>query len=171
MTAPPLPMVYQGNGRFQTLGRALDLCGEHYGQGEVVMMAPVEERSEVTHRHQFAWLKEAWLNLPEGVAASYPSAEHLRKRALIETGWCTVQDYPCGTKTEAARWAEYLGRETDAYTLVVPSESVVRVFRARSQGRGKMKSADFQASKQAVLEWVSALIGVAPETLQNARAA
>lgn len=171
MSAPPIPFMYEGHGTFKALPRAVATCAEHYGQGEVVMLAPVEEHSEVSRRHEFAWLREAWVNLPEGLAEAYPSAEHLRKRAMIATGWCTTQDYVCGSKAEAARWAANLRRELDAYTLILVSGAVVRVHRAKSQGKGKMKPADFQASKQAILEWVSDLLGTTPEALQRARAA
>lgn len=171
MTAPPIPFMYEGDGRFAALPRARDLCAEHYGQGEVVMLAPVEERSEVSHRHEFAWLKDVWATLPETIAADFPSAEHLRKRALIATGWCMTQDYACGSKTEARRWAVNLRRETDEYTVVDVSESIVRVHRAKSQARGKMNRTDFQASKTAIIEWISDLIGVTPAQVENARAA
>lgn len=167
MSVPPLPFVYQGDGVFAALPRAKGQCAEHYGQGEVVMLAPVEERSEVSHRHEFAWLREAWQTLPEHLTAEYPSAEHLRKRALIATGWCTVRDYACASRAEAARLARTLEGELDDYAVVIVSDAVVRVCRAKSQSRSKMKAADFQASKTAVLEYVAALLEVAPETLSG----
>jgi hypothetical protein len=170
MTAPPIPCAYY-QGVFRPLGRFADTAAHHYGEGEIVNLVAHEDRSEVSHRHEFAWLREAWANLPEGLADAYPSAEHLRKRALIATGWCTTQDYVCSSKAEAARWAANLRRETDEHALVIVSEAVVRVHRAKSQARGKMNKADFQASKTAILEWVAALIGVAPEQLTHARAA
>lgn len=167
MAAPPIQLTYSGDGIFIADRRSLAVCLEHFGQGEVITMAVVEERSEVSHRQEFAWLREAWQSLPDALAAEYPSAEHLRKRALIRTGWCTVQDYPCGTQTEAKRWAAFLRRELDEYTIIEPSASVVRVYRARSQARGKMKAAEFQASKTAILEWVAALLEVDPQVLSS----
>lgn len=171
MTAPPLPYVYEGQGLFRALPRAVDACAEHYGQGEVVMLAPVEERSEVSHRHEFAWLKDVWASLPDAIAADFPSAEHLRKRALVATGWCDVRDYSCATRAEAMRLAATLRGELDGYTVVIVRDAVVRVCRAKSQSRSKMKAADFQASKTDVLQWVADLIGATPEQVQNARAA
>lgn len=170
MAAPPLPFVWK-DGAMHPLGRVRNIAGASYGEGEIVVLAPVEERSDATHKHEFAWLKEAWLNLPPALAAEYPSVERLRKTALIRTGWCTVQDYPCGTRAEAARWARNLARELDEYSIIEVSASVVRVFRARSQARGAMGKEDFAASKTAILEWVSNLIGVEPGELQKARAA
>lgn len=170
MTAPPIPCAFTGE-VFRPLGRFSEIAARHYGAGEIVNLAPVEDRSEVSHRHEFAWLREAWANLPEGLGEVYPSSEALRKRALIATGWCTTQDYVCGSRAEAARWAANLRRELDEYALVIVSEAVVRVFRARSQSRGKMNKEDFQASKAAVLEWVSQLIGVTPEQLTRGQGA
>lgn len=168
MTAPPIPFAYEGQGVFRALPRFVGLCAEHYGQGEVVNLAPQEERSEVSHRHEFVWLKEAWQTLPDHIAADYPSAEHLRKRALIATGWCHVRDYPCPSRKEAVRLAAALNAEVDEYTVVIVAEDVVRVCRAKSQARNKMKAADFQRSKQDILEWVSALLGADPEQLSRA---
>lgn len=151
--------------------RAPHLADQSYVIGQRYRMGEIEERSEVSHNHQFAWLNEAWQSLPDHLQQEYPSADFLRRRALIATGWCNVTDYPCGTKAEAARWAEFLRREIEAYDVVVQSESVVRVFRPRSQARGKMNKADFQASKTAVLEWVAALLEVEPATLERQAAA
>lgn len=171
MTAPPLPMMYEGEGVFRALPRALEAVMHHYGQGEVVMMAPVEERSEVSHRHEFAWLKTAWETLPDNLAAEFPTTEHLRKRALIETGWCTVQDYACGTRAEALRWLAYLRKVVPEYSVVTVENTVIRVFEARSQARGKMKKEDFQKSKTDILTYVANLLDVPAESLAEAQAA
>lgn len=124
-----------------------------------------KRRSDRTHRHEFAWLNEAHASLPEPLARLYPSVEHLRKAALIATGWCSTTDYVCGSRAEAARWAVNLRRELDAYAVVEISESVIRVHKARSQARNAMGAAEFQASKSAVLEWVAGLLDVAPADL------
>lgn len=167
----PILMTYLGNGMFQANPKALTECEQHFGQGEVVRMAQVEERSEVSHRHEFAWLREAWQNLPEPLSAAYPSVEHLRKSALIATGWCSTTDYVCATAAEAQRWAANLRREVTEYDVVEVRASVVRVHRARSQKRGAMDKHEFQASKEAILEWVARLLNVEPRTLENAKAA
>lgn len=167
---PPIPCVFDGEA-FRPLPNFLRVAREHYGAGEVTSMVRQDERSELSHRHEFAWLKEAWANLPDAVSGEYPSPEHLRKRALIATGWCDVTDYPCVFKTEARRMAERLRSELDDYSVVIVSENVVRVCRAKSQARGKMTREDFQASKNAILEWVAALLDVAPADLERAQAA
>lgn len=167
---PPIPCIYL-KGAFRPLRRAQNLAAAHYAENEIVLLEPVEERSEVSHSHEFAWLREAWLNLPEHLVTDYPSPEHLRKRALIAKGWCTVRDYPCASRKEAERLASTLRGELDEYAVVVVSDAVVRVCRAKSQARNRMRKADFQASKTDILDWVSDLIGVTPEALTRARAA
>jgi hypothetical protein len=157
--------MYEGDGRFAALPRAKAACAEHYGQGEVVMLAPVEERSEASHRHAFAWLRDVWASLPEHIADQYPSAEHLRKKALIATGWCDVRDYACASRAEATRLAATLKAELDDYTVIILRDAVVRVARARSQAFRKMNKADFQASKTDVIRWVSDLIGADPQAV------
>ncbi len=166
------PMIYQWNGEaMEPLPRFHNLANSQLCIGQTYRLVEQEERSEVSHRQEFAWLKDAWLNLPEAVASEYPTTEHLRKRALIATGWCTVSDYVCSSAAEAARWAANLRREADEYTLVTVSRSVVRVFKAKSQARGAMGKEDFQASKRDILEWVAGLLDVTPGALEQARAA
>ena len=130
------------------------------------------QRSEATHRHQFAWLRTAWENLPERYQ-SEPWAltpEHLRKHALIETGWCDTQTYYCATKAEAIRWAQNL-RPLDDHTKVSVAGTTVVRKRAKSQARGAMLKADFQASKQAILDYIAGLLEVDPKDLEKAEAA
>ena len=167
----PLPFCWTGSA-FEPVGRhARGECERAFGAGQIVRLVEHEDRSEVSHRHQFAWLKAAWESLPSDLMAQYPSPEHLRKIALVRTGWCTVQDYVCGSRAEAQRWVSFLQREVDPYTIVEASESVVRVYRARSQARGAMNAKDFRAAKDAVLLWVSNLLGVEPDALEAARPA
>lgn len=161
-------MVYAGGDTFRVAPRFIPKVVEHFGEGEVVLMAQVEERTEVSHRHEFAWLRDAWATLPESIADDYPSPEHLRKRALIATGWADVKDYVCASRAEATRLASALRGETDDYTVVIVRDAVVRVCRAKSQSRRAMNKADFQASKDAVLRWVADLLGSTPDDLSPA---
>lgn len=166
MTAAP--MLFRWNGQAMILHRRHQReADQTFVIGQSYRMVEIEERSEVSHRHEFGWLKDAWLSLPESVAREYPSVEHLRKRALIATGWCTMTDYVCGSAAEAARWASNLRKEVDEYALVIVERAVVRVFKAKSQSRKAMGKEDFQASKTAIIEWVAKLLDVAPETLAH----
>lgn len=162
MSAPPIPCLWTGS-EFRPMPRFLSKARDAYGAGEIVTLAPIEERSEASHRQEFAWLREAWETLPDRLGDAYPSVEHLRKAALIMTGWCHTRDYPCPNRKEAVRLAAALKYELDAYTVVLIEDAVVRVCRAKSQAKNKMKAADFQASKSDIMRWVGDLIGVDPK--------
>lgn len=169
MSAPPIPCVWTGK-VFEPLPRAHNLAAAHYGVGEVEMLAPVEERSEVSHRHEFAWLHEAWKTLPDSLAEIYPSSEHLRKRSLVEAGYYHETVIDVGTNAGALRVAAY-ARADDEFAVAVVRGPVVVIRKAKSQSKRAMGAAAFQESKTAILEIVSALIGVTPERLTQARAA
>lgn len=166
MAGAPMPYRWSGDAwviapRFQRQADAV------FAIGETRMMVEVEERSEASHKQEFAWLKDAWLSLPESIAANYPSAEFLRKQALIATGWCTVSDYPCNSRAEAERWARHLRNEVDEYTVVKVEQTVVRVLKAKSQSLRAMGKADFQASKTDIMRWVGDLLSVDPVALSR----
>ncbi len=165
MPAPPLPFQWDGDTMVPRWPRKAD---EHYVIGQDYMLAPLEERSEASHRHEFAFVRDAWSTLPESLADEYPSAEFLRKRALIATGYCTVTDYVCGSNAEALRWATNLRREVDEYAVVIVQKTVVRVLRAKSQSRRAMQPDEFQASKTAILDHIAGLLDVPPDQLRRA---
>jgi hypothetical protein len=135
--------------------------------GETYTMAPVEDRSAASHRHFFAAVNEAWANLPEGMGETYPTAEHLRKAALIRAGYRDERSIVCASKAEALRVAAFI-KPMDEYALVAISEAVVRVFTAQSQSLRAMGKAAFQKSKDDVLEALAAMIGVRAEELHRA---
>ena len=138
--------------------------------GETYRLAEFEERSQATHDHQFAVINEAWKNLPERLAVDFPSAKHLRKRALIETGFYDETILDVGTHDAAIAVATTL-RAKDSFAWIVVRGCIVVMREAKSQSQAAMGKDDFQRSKTAILEWVSALIGVEPEVLAKARAA
>lgn len=162
----PVKMRWDGES-FRPVSRQWARAADaEYAIGEERLVTAEHERSHATHAHEFVWLRDAWESLPEHLAGEYPSEEHLRKRALIATGYCTVKDYVCISKAAARRQAAVLTEELDEYAVVIVSERVVRVLRAESQSRKSMGAERFQKSKTAILDWVSALLGVEPAQLQ-----
>ncbi len=141
--------------------------------GETYMVREHAERSYETHRHFFACVHEAWVNLPE-IHAGLPysiSPEHLRRYALIRTGYCDTQSYVCSSKAEADRWAANI-RPMDEFSLVTVQECLVVRQTAKSQSKKAMGAHVFQESKQAVLEFLAGLIGCSVEQLAaNTKAA
>lgn len=140
------------------------LAAKRFEGGRDYLLADVEHRSDVSHKHEFAWLKTAWESLPEDLADLFPTPEHLRKRALIDAGFYSETIIDAGTNAAALRVASHL-RTKDEFAAVVVRGPVVVERIAKSQSRRAMDKTEFQQSKQAVLEIVAAMIGVAPATL------
>lgn len=146
------------------------LAASRFDGGRDYLLAEVEHRSDATHRHEFAWLREAHMNLPEHLADQFATAEHLRKRALIDAGFYTETIIDAGTHAAALRVAAHL-RNKDEFAVVVVRGPVVIERVAKSQSRRAMDKHEFQASKTAVLEIVAGLLGVSPGALANQREA
>lgn len=146
------------------------LADKEYVVGERYMLAPYEQRSTASHNHEFAWLHEAWLNLPERYAERFPTAEHLRKYALIQAGYSDSQSHVCNSKAEALRLQAFL-QPIDAFSIVTVNGTVVNRFTARSQSRRAMGAREFQESKTKIMDVIAQMIGVEPEQLGKARAA
>ena len=154
---------------FWPLAAHLPFARRRYGAGEIVTMAEVKTRSTPSHRHYFASLREAWINLPEGYAERFPTDEHLRKWALIRTGYCHARSVVCRTRGEALRIAAFV-RAIDAYALVSVEAAVIWHVTAMSQSEGAMSPETFQASKRAVLDLLAEILSVPPADLMTAGA-
>jgi hypothetical protein len=133
-------------------------------------MVPVCQRSEVSHKHEFAWLREAWMSLPDDLAERFPTAEHLRKWALIRAGYSDSHTITCASKAEALRVAAFI-RPIDEFAIVVTNEATVTRFTAKSQSRKAMGAADFQRSKTLIMEVIARMLGVEPGELPHQEAA
>lgn len=138
--------------------------------GQSYSLIEHEERSTPSHNHEFAWLKEAWMNLPENLADLYPTQEHLRKRALIEAGFYDETIIDAGTNAAALRVASAI-RAREEFSLVIVRGPAVVIRTAKSQSRRAMNKQEFQASKTAIMEVVAAMIGTTPAALSQERAA
>jgi hypothetical protein len=147
-------------------------CDEQFTVGDKYVLVQHQDRTQQSEGHYFATLRDLWENLPEHLSGE-PWAEtddHLRKFALIKTGFCDVETFPCGSKAEAERWAARL-KPMDEYAIVKIVGTVVHRYRAKSQSRQAMPGkGDFQRSKVAVLDYVSDLVGL-PKDAEQRRAA
>jgi len=138
--------------------------------GRRYWLEEVSDRSWISHRHEFAFVANAWDNLPDALVEKFPSAEHLRKAALIATGWYREMIIEAGNAAAALRVAAYAkGRDEFAHVVTRGPTVVVRWARSqRMHGLDKMDKAEFQQSKDDILGWISNLIGVSPEQLRGA---
>lgn len=154
----PLPFIWTGDS-FQPVNRHwARKCDERFVVGQSYTLDEVHVRSSATHAHYFATLHDIWQSLPEHLSEQYPTEEHLRKYALIRTGFCTMQQHVCASKAEAVRLAAAI-RPYDPYQVVVVKDSVVTAYHAISQDYRSMDKKKFAESKEKVLDWCSALIG------------
>lgn len=163
MTAAPIPMRWEGD-VFRPHPRYQKECDRTFTVGDVYRLVEHQDRSQASHSHYFASLAEAWANLPDDLAERWPTPEHLRKFALIKAGYADSRQIVASSRAEALRLASFI-RPMDEYAVVTVAEAVVTVFTARSQSKRAMGAKDFQASKQAVLDYVAGLIGTTTETL------
>lgn len=163
----PLHFEWDGEVMRPLNPRAADrqyVVGAHY------VLEHREDRSEAAHRHEFAWLREAWMNLPEPLADLFPTPEHLRKRALVDAGYYDETLTDCGSNAAALRVASRF-RALDDFALVIVRGPLVAMRTAKSQSRRAMDKATFQASKSAIMDVVAGMLGVTPDALQHGQAA
>lgn len=167
----PLKFTWDGEAMVPASAFLARQADRQYVVGESYMLAEEKQRSTATHNHEFAFVAEAWANLPERFtdAPWAKSPEHLRKYALVKTGYAKCQIYPCKFKSEARRLAATIA-DMDEFAIVIVKGRTVTRYTAMSQSRKAMGAADFQASKQAILEFIAGLIEVEPAELVGAAA-
>src|SRR4051812_22432345 len=112
--APPLLWQWDGEALVPATGYWAKAADHYLTVGQRYRMVEEQERSEVSHNHEFAWLKEAWNSIPDELLAQYPNTEVLRKHGLIAKGYCTMVQHVCPTAAEAQRLAAIL-KPYDAY--------------------------------------------------------
>lgn len=140
--------------------------------GEIVTVTIERGRSLNSHRHQFAFIREAWSSLPEALQGApwAETPETMRKHALIATGYHQSYTLDCGANATAQRVKTALvsaeaGKH--GYAIGRVRGPVVTVWTPESQSMRSMGGKRFQESKTAILDWMAAQIGVSPEALRG----
>jgi hypothetical protein len=160
-----IPLVYKWQGDAMIpLPRFAKLADKQFVVGQDYRLDEVQERSQASHNQFFAAIADAWDSLPEEWAARLPSPEHLRKFALVRAGYADERSIVASSRAEALRIAAFI-KPMDEYAVVTVKGAVVRVYTAQSQSMKAMGKADFQASRNAVLEVCAAMLGVKPDEL------
>ena len=132
---------------------------------DLAEMLREKQRSDASHKAQFAEIRNLWANLPHthGNAPYAASAEAFRKHGLIAKGFCDVQTVDCETHSAALAAAPLiadLARKAHGYALTVVRGPLVVCSTPHSQSYKAMGKEQFQASKQAVLDWGHEVLGV-----------
>src|SRR5262245_27323138 len=125
MTAP---LIFHWDGESMVPDpRHQQACNKAFVVGERYPLVVHEQRSVASHRQYFASVNEAWANLPEDTAERFPTAEHLRKYALIKAGYRDERSVMCASKAEAQRVAAFI-RPMDEFAIVVTNAALVTVY-------------------------------------------
>ena len=164
----PLAFEWVGDG-FRVLPRFAKEADKRYVIGEKYLLDEIHERSTKSHNAYFAAVKNGWMSLPEELSERFPSPTHLRKHCLLKAGYYVVRDFVAASNAEAIRIAAFM-RPNDEYAIYTISGKVVTEYKAKSQRYAAMGAKDFQASKTAVLDIISAMIGTKVTELRNSAA-
>lgn len=160
MTDAPIMFRYEGDGSFSPASQFWAARADKaFVVGEVYRIVEHHDRSASSHRHFFVCVHAAWQNLPDELVEIYPTAEHLRKKALIRKGYRDEREYVCATKSAALDLVRTI-RPLDDYAIIEARENVVRIWTAKSQSVPAMGAKAFQESKQDVLDFLDDLLGV-----------
>ena len=157
--------IFTWNGEAMIPARPKAADKGKYVIGRRYWLEEVSDRSWISHRQEFAWIAEAWMNLPHDLADLYPSPAHLRKRALIQAGFYNETIIDAGSKAGALRMAAY-ARGEDEFAAVFVRGPLVIVRKAKSQ---RMRTATTAwtrpevrkrqgAKKAAILEVIAEMI-------------
>jgi hypothetical protein len=159
---------YQGEGHLEVIGsEAQKRADRDYVVGERYAVEVQELRSAASHNHFFVSITEAWANLPEHLAERFPSPEHLRKHALVKTGYADERTIVCRSNAEATKLSGYI-RSLDGYAVIVLNGTIVTAWTAKSQSMRAMGKEQFQASKDAVLAYLDQLLGLPAGEVEKA---
>lgn len=166
-TFPPQHFEWSGEAMIPLHPRRAD---KTFVVGQRYSLVQHEDRSEASHRHEFAWLREAWQSLPEHLSERFPTEKHLRKWALIRAGYSDSHTITCRSKAEAVRVAAFI-RPIDEFAVVIVQGTTVTRFTAKSQSKRAMGAKEFYESKERIMEVVARMLNVEPQELPQARAA
>ena len=122
--------------------RYLNVAKRQFADGHDYPMVVLEARSRASHNQFFAAVDDAWHNLPEEIAARWPTSEHLRKWALVETGWFDEKFFDCDSPAKAKNLAVFI-RSVDTFGVILLHKNKVIVREAKSQSAAAMGKESF----------------------------
>ncbi len=140
------------------------LCERQYVVGDRYVLVPYDPRSRLSHGHYFACVQAAWENWPETYPRHLADADQLRKHALIATGHYDQSTGVHKTADEAAAFVATIMRAVDYAEFSIAGTAVVLRL-AKTQKKRVMGAAQFQRSKQDVLDFLSSVLGLDVTTL------
>ena len=157
--ARPIIFEWDGEAMKPSTPYQSNLADEAFVIGQKYPLVEYQDRSDATHGHYFATLHDMWMSLPDHLAKEFPTETHMRKHALIATGFCDKQSIVCASEAEARRLMVFIG-QMDAYAVMTVDGATVTRWTAHTQKRRAMDAKTFQRSKEAVLTWVADQLGL-----------
>jgi len=154
------PLWYRWNGAVMVPMRP-ELAEHQFVPDYRYLLEAHHERSYQRHKAYFASLHEAWQSL---ASDRWPTPEHLRKAALIRTGWYEERILACDNEAAAERTVAFV-KPFDAFAVIFADGLQVHVLTARSQSYKAMGRDDFNRSMDDVLSFVAALLEVPKDVL------
>lgn len=143
------------------------IADKHFVIGCDYVLSEKRDRSDKSHSQFFACVQWAHDNLPEEIAEQLPDPEDLRAKALIATGYAETRQFVAKNNAEALNTAVHLSAY-QGYRVISIHENIVTELRAKSQSYKAMGADEFKASKEDVIEYCAAVIGVSVDELVKA---
>jgi hypothetical protein len=162
------PIAFRWDGKAMApINRAFAGRAEkQYVVGAIYVLVPHEARSGESHRHYFACLHDAWLNLPEDITDELPTSEHLRAWALVKAGYADKSVINCASKDDAIRMAAIASSGSKIRIVDIVGKTVT-VWTPHSQSMKAMGGKRFQDSKTKVLDIVAGLARTTRRVLES----
>lgn len=146
------------------LERFRGLASRQFRPGVEYSMVPHRDRSDAAHGLYFKTIELAWKNLPEDIAARFPTSEHLRKWCLVKEHYADEHSMLCANEAQAQSTA-VLARALDGYAIIQLNGPIVTVWTAKSQSRHAMGHDLFNESMNKVLERLADMLGISSADL------
>jgi hypothetical protein len=163
MSDVPFQAVWEGDGFKPASPYFQSIADKQYVIGEKYLLTVQQERSVNSHKHYFANLMEAFVNLPERYKDQFPTFDIFRAHGLILTGWRDHQVIIYPTNEAAQETAAMFRPRVSDLEIMVVTENTLTILTAKSQSLRAMGKEDFAKSKADVLAWAWNLVGVDPE--------
>lgn len=165
MKIEPIAFVWDGRSMVP-LDRYRTLAIRQFRPGREYALIPHQGRSMKAHGLYFKCVEVSWQNLPEewqrnraSNTERFPTAEHLRKWALIQEGYADEHTMVCDSEEKALEVAS-LARALDGYAVIRVSGNIATIWSAQSQDHHHMGHDDFQRSMDKVLGRLSTMLGI-----------
>ena len=161
ITAPGQPRKVRVDGEtFVSEAAYNELIKQHRALSDRVM---VKQRTDASHGHYFATIRDLWETLPETLAGMpyAKSPEHFRKHALIVTGFCDTDVMDCEdhqVAVAAAPLIAKMARREHGYAIITVRETLINCTTPHSQSYDVMKKDKFEESKNKVLDWMHQIL-------------